>query len=58
MEHHHFQCDLLKPHPENASGEATLSCRKQPGIFSSLGDWQAEFLIRDGKVAGYGYVDL
>jgi hypothetical protein len=58
MEHHHFQCDPLAPHPENPSGDTTLSCRKKSGVLSSLGDWQAELIIRDGKVVGYGYIDL
>ena len=58
MEKHKFDCTILDKQPETPLKDATLSCKRRPTVWSTFGDWQAEFIIVDGKVAGYGYIDL
>ena len=58
MEQHHFDCQILNGHSEDPLRRPTLSCKRRPGVWASFGDWMAEFVIEDGKVAGYGYIDL
>ena len=58
MEKHKFVCHILDQKPDRPLSVATLSCERKTGVLSSLADWQADFDIRDGKVAAYGHIDL
>ena len=58
MEKHKFVCTLTDLHPDTPLREATLSCTRETRLMSGLADWEADFDIRDGKVAAYGHIDL
>ena len=58
MEKHKFICEILDKKPDSPLSVATLICRRKAGVMTSIADWEAEFDIRDGKVAAYGHIDL